>query len=347
VTDVALRSERFSVDDSFEAVNQLLYDQGCTDGLPVVPPTEPRIVAMLHGTRRPSDETLGALDPLKGEATVEKIAINAVMAGCLPEYMPVLIAAVEALIEPEFNAYTMQATTSPVGPMLVLNGPIRHQLDVNCGASCMGPGRRANATLGRAIRLILLNIGGGIPGLIDKATHGQPAKYTFCFGENEEESPWEPFHVEYGFAPDQSTVAVFAVHGDADMLDIVTQRGDAMLRCFAQTVNGVSLHNTQRPFEAPMIVFSPEHAGIVARSGFSKAEAKGYLYEHSGVPLAHFSEEMQHGRIERWGWAKDGVVRPAPGPEGPKSFRILVAGGVGPHSEYISCTSQAIRPIGD
>ena len=318
-----------------------------TDGLPVVPPTEERLRAMLGGTRRPADEVVAVLDPLKGEATVEKIAINAVMAGCLPEYLPVLVAAVEAMVAPEFNLYTMQTTTSPVGPMIVLNGPIRRELDVNCGASCMGPGRRSNATIGRAVRLILLNIGGGIPGLIDQATHGQPAKYTFCYGENEEESPWEPFHVEQGFAPEQSTVSVFAAHGDADMLDIVTQTGEAMLRSFAQTINGVNLHNTQRPFHAPMVVFGPEHARIVASAGFSKAEAKRYLYEQSGVPLEHFSPDMQQGRIARWGWAKEGLVRPGPGAEGREGIRILVAGGVGPHSEYVSCTTQSIRPIGD
>lgn len=339
---MVLTSERIQVEDSFEAINQLLYERGMTDGLPVVPPTEERILSMMAGTRRRPDEIIGILDPAKGEATVEKIAVNAVMAGCLPGYMPVLIAAMEALVDPEFNAYSMQCTTAPVGPLLLINGPIRHKLEINCGPSCMGPGRRSNATIGRAIRLMLVNIGGAIPGDIDKATFGWPGKYTFCFGENEEESPWEPFHVEHGFAKDQSTVAVIAADGADDLLDIFTQTGEGLLKMFAGSINGLAFHNTQRPFHGPIVVFCPEHAAIVAKDGYSKANVKEYLYEHSAVPVSRFSKEVQEGRIARWGWAKEGVLRPAPNPQG---IRIMVAGGVGPHSCLISATDQVIRPI--
>ena len=206
-------TERFTTiraDLDFEAANEALYQAGMTDGLPVIPPTPERVARMLEGARREPGQSLGVMGPGYGKATIEKIAVNAVMAGCRPEYMPVLVAAVEAMLDYEFNLYGINATTHPVTPMLVLNGPVAGRLKVNSGYNCMGPGWRANATIGRAIRLILVNIAGGTPGNGDRATHGTPAKFSFCLAENELASPWAPLHVRRGFSPGQSTVTVHA-----------------------------------------------------------------------------------------------------------------------------------------
>ena len=191
-----MNSASLDVDDSPESVLQLMLEQGWSDGLPMVPPTADRVRRMVEFVRRDPGELIGYINPDGGAATVEKIAVNGVMAGCLPEYMPVLVAAVEAITDPAFNIHGLQTTTNPVAPLLVVNGPIRQQIGINCGRGCLGPGWRANATIGRAVRLLLLNVGGAKPWTTDMAVHGMPGKYAFCIGQNEEESDWEPLHVE-------------------------------------------------------------------------------------------------------------------------------------------------------
>jgi hypothetical protein len=183
--------------------------RGWSDGLPIIPPTPDRVQHMLEGTRRGPQSLIGRIPPRWGDATVEKVAVNAVMAGCLPAYMPVLTTAIEAMLAPEFNLYGIQATTHPVAPLLILNGPLARQLDVNNSYNVYGPGWRANATIGRAIRLLLLNVGGGIPGKGDRSTQGSPAKFAFCIAENETRNPWLPLHVERGFDAGTSTVTVW------------------------------------------------------------------------------------------------------------------------------------------
>ena len=187
--------------------------RGWTDGLPIVPPTEARVREFLRHTKRDPREIVGVLPPRQGEATVEKIAANAVMAGCKPEYMPVILAALEALGDPLFNLDSVQATTHPVAPLIVVNGPIARQLEINGGYNCFGQGFRANVTIGRAVRLVLMNVGGGLPGSGGRATQGSPAKLAYCVAENEAESPWEPLHVEAGLPADTSTVTVFGCEG--------------------------------------------------------------------------------------------------------------------------------------
>jgi len=182
-------SEKVTVADSIEAVNNLYIENGWSDGLPIIPPTEPALEKMLSGTKRDPSEVLAKIPPTWGEATIEKVAINAVMAGCLPEYMPVIIAAVAAMCDEKFRLGEIQPTTHPGAPLIIVNGPIAKKLGINSKAGAFGPCWRANATIGRAIRLILLNIGGAYPGKLDLATQGQPAKYTYCIAENEEDSP--------------------------------------------------------------------------------------------------------------------------------------------------------------
>ena len=188
-----------NLEDSAEAVFEDYYQRGWTDGLPVIPPTRDRVAAMLATARRGPAEIVAVLPPKKGHATVEKLAVNAVMAGCHPSYFPVVIAAVEALADPKFEIGAMNVTTSCTSPMLIINGPVRQQLDINDGWGLLGPGWRANATIGRAISLIMLNIAGRIPGQVSKAVIGFPGRYGMCIGEREEASAWEPLHVERGF----------------------------------------------------------------------------------------------------------------------------------------------------
>jgi hypothetical protein len=179
----------FETLDDLEAINKLYRERRWSDGLPIVPPTVERVKRMLHQTPRGRYELIARIAPGYGTATVERIAINAVLAGCDPEYMPVLIAATEAVAAPQFNLQGIQTTTNPVAVWLVLNGPIVERLGVNATLNCLGQGTWANATIGRALRLILQNVGGALPGEMDRATHGQPAKYTFCCAENEAENP--------------------------------------------------------------------------------------------------------------------------------------------------------------
>jgi hypothetical protein len=202
------RAPTFEADDDLDAINRLYRERRWSDGLPIVPPTRDRVERMLQSTSRARYDVVARIAPGYGAATVERIAINAVMAGCDPAYLPVLIAACEAVAEPQFNLQGIQATTNPVAVWLVLNGPIARKLDVNAGLNCIGQGTWANATLGRAMRLVLQNIGGALPGDMDRATQGQPGKYTFCCAENEGESPWDPLHVERGFEREASTVAL-------------------------------------------------------------------------------------------------------------------------------------------
>ena len=195
--------------DATAAVNARFYQRGWTDGLPIVPPTLSRVEAALATINTVSKDTvIATLDPLQGLATVEKIAINAVMAGCRPDYLPAILAAVEAIAEPTFNLRGVQTTDENVTPLLIFNGPVARELDINASFGALGPGWQANATIGRALRLIMHNIGGGWPGAVSLAGLGQPGRYTLCLAEHEAESPWPPLQVELGYAPDISTVTV-------------------------------------------------------------------------------------------------------------------------------------------
>jgi hypothetical protein len=195
-------------DETIDAI-ELYYAQGWTDGLPVVPPTRAKVHVMVKQSGRAASEVIAELPPQGGKATVERIATNAVMAGCLPEYMPVVLTALEAMLETRFNLRGVLCSTHVSTPLLILNGPIVQALHVNSGHNVFGPGWRANATIGRAVQLALVDIGGAQPGVLDKVTFGHPGKYSDCIAENEAASPWEPLHVERGFQCEDSTVTVY------------------------------------------------------------------------------------------------------------------------------------------
>ena len=191
----------FRLDGSYADINRHYQERGWTDGLPIVPPTEDDVGEFLRWVDRHPQDVVAVLPPRQGEATVERIAINAVMAGCRPEYLPVIITTIEALADPAFNLDSIQATTHPVAPLVIVNGPVARELGINAGYNAFGQGFRANLTIGRAVRLVLMNVGGGLPGTGDRSTQGSPAKIAYCVAENEAASPWEPLHVEAGFRP--------------------------------------------------------------------------------------------------------------------------------------------------
>jgi len=275
----ARRVELAAAEDEMEA----LFERGWTDGLPVVPPTEARVLAMLEGTTRAPDEIVATVPPDLVPLTVEKVAINAVMAGCRPEYLPVVLAAVEAACTDAFNMHGVLATTMPVGPVLVVNGPIRRRLGMNSGVNCLGQGSRANLTIGRALQLVVRNVGGGRPGEVDRATHGNPGKVGFCFAEDEEGSPWQPLSVDLGAAPGTDTVTLFAGEGPRCIVDQLSRDPDSLARSFAASLR--TLHHPKLLFAFDcLLVVGPEHARVFREAAWSKADLVARLHELLRLP---------------------------------------------------------------
>jgi hypothetical protein len=338
-------SEILETEDNLEQINRAYYTRGWTDGLPIIPPTEERVRRMLAGTTRDPQEVLGRMPPRWGEATVEKVAINAVMAGCLPAYMPVLLTAVAAMLEPQFNLYGIQATTHPVAPLLILNGPLARALEVNSGYNAYGPGWRANATIGRAIRLILLNIGGGAPGTGDRSTQGSPAKFSYCIAENEARNPWTPLHVARGFAPETSTVTVWGGESPHNINDHVSQSAANLLTTIADTAATMGMNNLYLNNTEMLIVLGPEHAATIAADGWSRQDVQQFLFERARVPL----KRARHGGM--WGmqdWPKWLDVHNddtrIPVVRRWEDMVVIVAGGAGKHSSCVP-TFGATRSV--
>jgi hypothetical protein len=264
-----LASRRVSfgaAEDEFEAA----YARGWSDGLPVVPPTPERVLRMLSSTSRDPGEVVATVPPDLVECTVEKVAVNAVMAGCLPEHLPVVLAALEGACTDEFNMHGLLATTFFSGPILIVNGPIAREIGMNSGVNVLGQGNRANLTIGRALQLVIRNVGGGKPGGVDRATLGSPSKLSFCFAEREEDSPWEPLHVERGFRPEQSAVTLFAGQGPAPIVDQLARTPEELIRSFAGCLDAVANPNLALGFDA-VVVVPPDHARVFQEAGWSKA----------------------------------------------------------------------------
>ena len=266
--------------DAFET----LHARGVTDGLPVVPPTPERVRAAVEVAGRAPDELIALVPPNLGRATVERIAVNAVMAGCRPAYLPVVIAGVEAMCDEAFDLHGVSATTNFSSPLFIINGPIRKRLDVNCGVGVFGPGWRANATIGRALRLIAVNLGGARPGVISMSTMGHPGRYTYCIGEYEEENPWEPLHVEHGHAPSDSTVAAFAGDAPQGIYDHRSRTAGDLLTTIARSLQ-VVWHHKATALGDTLVVLSPEHARTIAGDGWSKKDIQRFLWEFCQKPV--------------------------------------------------------------
>ena len=266
----ARRIELGGDEDEMEA----MFDRGWSDGLPLVPPTQERVLRMLSGTARDPQEVIGEVPPDLAPATVEKIAINAVMAGCKPEYLPVVLAAVEAVLAEPFAMHGVLATTMYVGPVVMVNGPIRRQIGMNARGNALGQGNRANATIGRALQLVIRNIGGGRPQEVDRATLGNPGKLTYCFAEDEEDNPWTSLATDRGIAPGKSAVTVFAGFGLQGVVDQKSRTPESLARTFAECLNAVH-HPKLAPACDAVLVICPEHARTFHEASWSKAR----LYE--------------------------------------------------------------------
>jgi len=313
----------------YAAIFRHYQDQGWTDGLPIVPPTEADLREFLRFTDRAPRELVAVLPPRQGEATVERIAINALMAGCRPEYLPVILTAVEALADPAFNLDSIQATTHPVAPLIIVNGPIAKEVGINSGYNAFGQGFRANLTIGRAIRLLLMNVGGGLPGTGDRATQGSPAKIAYCVAENEDASPWEPLHVEHGFPGDVSTVTAIGCEGPHNIQDHFSYTGLGILKVIAGAMGQAGSNNILAGGH-PVLALGPEHAATIARDGFSKGQVKEFVYEHARFPLARLGDEYRTHLIQRG--AKDAPDTMVPAVRSADQLTVIVVGGAGKHS---------------
>jgi hypothetical protein len=275
--DTPLQARRVDV-AALQDEHELMYERGWSDGLPVVPPTEQRVLNMLAGTTRSPAEVIGVVPPDNVPCTIEKVAINAVMAGCKPEYLPVVLAAVEAACLDEFCMHGVLATTYFSGPIIIVNGPIAKEIGMNWGHNVLGQGNRANSTIGRALQLVIRNIGGGRPGGVDRATMGQPGKVGFCFAEREHDSYWESLAVERGFSPEQSTVTLFAGGGVHPFGDQISRTPKSLVRGLAMTLRSV-YHGKIWGATDALLVWSPEHMRIMEQAGWSKARFREELYK--------------------------------------------------------------------
>ena len=284
-----LTSRRVDLGSSEDPV-EAAFARGWTDGLPVVPPTEERVAAMLEGADLPPGEVVCELAPDLAECTVEKVAVNAVMAGCLPEHLPVVLAAVKAAARSRFNIHGVSATTYFTGPVLVVNGPIRRLIGMNWGINVLGPGNRANLTIGRALNLVVRNVGGARPGGVDRAALGSPGKLSFCFPEDEEGSPWESLAVERGFSPEESTVTLFAGHGPIEIVDQKSRTPRSLARTFAHQLRMVG-HPKLAGLSDAAVVVSPEHARVFREAGWPKSRLRREIVSLLDLP----TEEMVAG----------------------------------------------------
>jgi hypothetical protein len=317
------------------------------DGLPIVAPTRERVDAMLAGGAADGARSLGLMPPLWREATLDKLAVNAVMAGCEPACFPVIVAAVEAMLDPAFNLYGVQATTHPVAPLVIVSGPRAAAIGLHAGSGLFGPGFRANATIGRAIRLILMNVGGGWPGRHDMATQGSPAKFSFAFAEREDASPWEPLRVALGYRPDQSVVTVYGGEPPHNVNDHVSTTAAGILNNVSDVAatlgSNVGWYFSQSQL---LVVLGPEHAATVAADGFTRADVQRFVFEHARLPLGRLRLGGMWGMHDWPLWMRmatdDSVMLPQV-PSADDVF-VMVGGGPGKHSAVVpNCTfSRAV-----
>lgn len=325
------------LEDSLEAIQDFYETQGWSDGLPFVPPTRDRVRGMYQHVQWAPSDVIATLGPRNGEATLERIATNAVMAGCRPEYLPIVIAALQAMAEDAFNLTGIQATTHPCAALTLVNGPLAEELAINSGPNCFGQGTRANMAIGRAIRLSLLNIGGGTPGDGDRATHGTPAKIAYCAAENEAASPWEPMHVERGFDAADTVVTVLACEAPHNINDHASIGGAGLLQTVAMSMRQAGSNNMGGVASGtgrgnPLLVLGPEHAAQIARDGLTKADVKQYVWERARLATADWAEEWRTedrlGRMRHL-TGQDEYARLM---DRPDDLDVIVAGGPGKHS---------------
>jgi len=323
-------AQLFSAGDEADAVEQL-HELGCTDGLPVVVPTPARVDRMALASGMDRELLLGEMGPGKGIATIEKVAVAGVMAGCLPDYMPVVVAAVRAVIDPAFDLTEMQSTTHCTAPLIIVNGPARQWCGpIASGFGALGPGHRANASIGRALRLAMINIGGARPGVSDMALLGHPGKFTYCLAEDEEHSPFPPLHVARGFESGESVVTVIGAEAPHSVLYSVDADNPEnhlrLLELLAIGLANLATNNAILRNGCAVVVLNPDHAAALAAAGLSREDVAKKLSELAAHPRADIE---RYGR-DFMGWSKDGDMFHCFA--SPEQILVLMAGGSGLYS---------------
>ena len=323
-----LKSRHYEAPDMAAAM-ELCYDKGWTDGFPVVPATQERVDAMLAAAGLEPEVEVAFIENRQVSVTAEKVDINAVMAGCKPEYMPVVVAAVEALAEPLYGYHGPGTSTGGAAVLMIVNGPIARELDMNCGHNLFGPGWRANSTMGRAVRLIMRNTIGTLPGTLDQSSLGHPGKYTFCIAENEAESPWPPLHVERGYKREQSAVTIMAALGTHQYSNNLSSTAEGVLTTLCAQMR-VSAGTMRQPQYA--LVFAGEHMAIIAKSGWSRDDVKKFCFENSKISVAELKRmNLKDGEV-----AAGDETTMMPLVQTPDDFLVVMAGGkAGVQSCYI------------
>ncbi len=328
------------------------YERGWTDGLPVVPPTRDKVDAMVDALGGDPDFIECKVPPRWGYLSRQVLAVNLVMAGCKPDYAPVVRAAILAMAEPRFNLNGVQATTHMASPLVIVNGPIATEIGMNGGANAFGSGNRANATIGRAIRLILLNVGGGRAPDLDKCTLGNPAKYTYCICENEADSPFAPYHVEQGYAPDRSTVFALAAEAPHSVTDHHCNDPEGILDTICSAMSTIA-SNTAVLSGHCALALGVEHAKTIAAAGWTRHDIKNYLWMHSGNRFEAHSRGHRYGKVYNRNlpkWYKREPDSHIPIVEGPDRIHLFVVGGLaGRFSAFIPgwgmMNTPVLRPI--
>ena len=324
------------------------FERGWTDGLPVVPPTSERVAEFVAALGGDPPQIECKVPPRHGNLTREVLAINMVMAGCKPEYGPVVRAAMLALTAPAFNLNGVQATTHMAAPLLIVNGPIARQIGMNGDCNAFGSGNRANATIGRAIRLILLNVGGGRPGDLDKSTLGHPGKYSYCVAENEGASPWAPYHVEKGFDPGDSTVFVLAAEPPHSVTNHVADDPQGILDSIASAMSTIA-HNNAVSSGHCAVIIGPEHARTIGARGWTRHDVKSYLHMNAYNLFSQLTFNERYGKIynrnlPRWYKREPGSRIPVvPDPD---YIHLFVVGGeAGRFSAFIPGWGHMSSPV--
>ena len=312
------------------------YEQGWTDGLPIIPPTPEAVARFVSASGRAGSDLIGVMPPRKGQATVEVIAVNAVMAGCRPEYMPVIIAALEGMMDPSYPLEFMQVTTNPMTPFLLLNGPVRQKLEVNYGTGCLGPGWRANATIGRSIRLCMINIGGALPGVYSKVSFGSPLRYSYICAENEEENPWTPFHVDRGFGREDSAVTVFKASNFCNISGGEGVGPGEILRQIA-----TNMPPMYGGGDGVLLLLGVNHAQSLHEAGLTKRDIQERLWRLARLPRSLFAEAFAATEIGAGRGDAETVWRA----RSPDEIYLAVAGGPGPQDVYIGAGMPQTRLI--
>jgi hypothetical protein len=331
------RASRLKLADNYVDINEYFHEQGWSDGLPVMPPTEEAVAEMI-GSLKPAT-VLGVMPPGDGTVTVEKVAANAVMAGCRPEYFSVVVAGVKAMLQPDYNVGSVSTTTGGAAPCFIVSGAIAEEIGLNSGTGCLGSGYRPNAAIGRALRLVIRNIAGAVPGEMDKGTQAWPGRYALCFAENEARNPWDPLRVNRGFGEVVSTITVIGLRGIHYINEGGQETGLGNLETIAGSMRRMGLVNYLHQMNRTAIglVLGPEHAHEIAKDGFSRIDVQNYLFEHARMPMRDLRDRSYWNfRVWPEEYDQDDPDYMVPIVYAPEDFVITVAGGDGRHSAWLS-----------